>query len=149
MPIFGAKKRQFSQHNTILWAKKVNRMPLFVRFFTQKSILSCRYFVKKPSILQKTHYSHAIYCQQNVKSLKNTMLSRHFVVLIFPKIMKNNHHTNGIELVFSFDYLLNRKKMITVSFKSPYPHPLRLSSAYAFHCGWQRRLKPLRGGVNV
>ena len=63
-------KRQFCQNYTLLWAKKVNRMPFFFRFITKNSMLSCPYFVKTSilkkhtalitSILLKTLCSHDI-----------------------------------------------------------------------------------------
>ena len=56
MPIFD-QKHQFYQNYTIIWAKKVNMMPSFFRFLTEKSSLSCPYFVK------------------NVHSPKSTLLS--------------------------------------------------------------------------
>ena len=129
-----------------IWSKKTSILSTLHYIMGQNSHLDAPFF---SDFSRKNHYSHvhilskkrpffkkhgalmSIHYQKNVNSLKNTMLPRHFVVLIFPKIMKKNHHTNGIESIFSFDYLLNRKKIITVSFKSPYPYPLRLSSAYA------------------
>ena len=50
MPMFGQNKRQLCQNDTILWAKKVNRMPFFSDFSGKKSLLSRPYFVKKTSI---------------------------------------------------------------------------------------------------
>ena len=59
MPIFvRKKKRQFSQHYTILWAKKVNRMPPLFPIFDEKITALM-----------------PILCQKNVHSLNNTLLS--------------------------------------------------------------------------
>ena len=76
------KKRRFCQNYTILWAKRVNRIPFFSDFswknlhekitallsiFCQKNLFSlkntlfsCPYFMKKTSILSKTRCSHVI-----------------------------------------------------------------------------------------
>ena len=45
------QKGQLCQNHTILWAKKVNRMPFYFRFSAKKPQLSCPYFVNKTSIL--------------------------------------------------------------------------------------------------
>ena len=72
MPIFSPKNVKFVKFTKILWAKKVNRMPLFPIFYkkitflmpifcpknlySQKNtMLSCPQFVKKTSILSKHH----------------------------------------------------------------------------------------------
>ena len=123
MPIFGLKKRQFSQHYTILWVKIVIRMPLFFSDFSRKNhyshvhILSKkRPFFKKHSALMPIHY------QKNVNSLKNTMLSCHFKKKN-PKILKTtiilvvqNQCFPLIILLklFSFDYPSKTKKNLIV-----------------------------------
>ena len=49
MPIFGERKRQFSQHYTILWAEKVNRMPPFFAIFDEKiTALMPNLSIKRP-----------------------------------------------------------------------------------------------------
>ena len=72
------KKRQFCQNYTIFWVQKVNRMPFFPDFSRKNNcsythilsknvhslkntLFSCPYFVKKTSILTKTHCSHIIF----------------------------------------------------------------------------------------
>ena len=74
-----SKKHQFCQNYTILWDKKVNRIPVLLIFhqkvtalmpdFCQKNAhslkkkntpLSCPYFIGKSSIFSKTHCSHVI-----------------------------------------------------------------------------------------
>ena len=73
-----SKKRQFCQNYTILWAKKVNRMPFFSDFSRKNycshahimstnanslknTLLSWPYFVKKTSMLSQTRCSHVIF----------------------------------------------------------------------------------------
>ena len=72
------KKSQFCQNYIILWIKKVNRMPFFYNFSAKKSPLSCPYFVKKTSILKKTHCSQVHILSKYVQSLKNTALMSFF-----------------------------------------------------------------------
>ena len=72
-----SKKREFCQNYTILWAKNVNRILFFFRFFKKKSqfsshilsterpfskrtLLQCPCFDKKTFILLKTPCSHVI-----------------------------------------------------------------------------------------
>ena len=64
-------KRQFYQNYTLLWAKKVNRMPFFSDFSRKKITALMPIFCKNVHSL-KTHSSHYVH------SLKNTVLSRHF-----------------------------------------------------------------------
>ena len=70
MPIFG-KKRQFCQNYTILWAKKVNRMPFFLIF------------------REKTKTLMPIFCQPNVHSIKNTLFSCPYFVKKRPFFQKH------------------------------------------------------------
>ena len=77
MPIFD-QKHQFYQNYTIIWAKKVNMMPFFFRFLTEKSSLSCPYFVKKRPFSKKHAALKSRFCQKNGHSLKNTVLLCHF-----------------------------------------------------------------------
>ena len=88
--------------NTTLYygSKQSLGCPFFFRFFTKKSLLSCPYFVKKLPFFKKHSALIPIHYQKNVNSLKNTMLSCHF----FSKKIEKDHHTIGIELVFSFVY---------------------------------------------
>ena len=84
-----SKKRQFCQNYTILWAKKVNRMPFFSDFSRKNycshahimstnahslknTLLSWPYFVKKTSILSQTRCSHVIFFKF---FMKNALLS--------------------------------------------------------------------------
>ena len=74
MPIFGQKTSiLFKLHYFVVI--KVNRMLFLFRFFTKKSLLSWKYFIKNTYILKKTQCSHAHISQKNVHSLKNTVLS--------------------------------------------------------------------------
>ena len=52
LPIFGPKT-QFYQNYTILWAKKVKKICLFIYYFNEISLLSRPYFVKKRPISEK------------------------------------------------------------------------------------------------
>ena len=74
IPIFGPKKSQFCENYTILWAKKVTRMPFFSLFFTKKSMLSCPYFVKTRPFSKKHTTFVSIFCRKNVHTLTNTVL---------------------------------------------------------------------------
>ena len=98
-------------------------------------MLSCPYFVQKTYILSKSqcssvisfHYpipniflclffkKHStlmpIHYQKNDNSLKNTILSCHFFLFLQ---QQKNHHTSGIELVFSFDYPSKMTKNLIV-----------------------------------
>ena len=60
-PYLVKKKGNFCKNYTLVWAKKVERMPLFFRFLTKKSLLSCPYFFKITSILWKAHCSVVIF----------------------------------------------------------------------------------------
>ena len=77
MPIFD-QKRQFYQNYTILWAKKVNIMPIFSRFLIEKSSLSCPYFVKNVHSPKSTLLSSLDFVKKNGHALKNTVLLSHF-----------------------------------------------------------------------
>ena len=62
-----SKTREFCQNYTILWAKKINRMPYaLMRIFPKNvhslrnTMLSCVYYFKKRSILPKATWSHVI-----------------------------------------------------------------------------------------
>ena len=77
-----SEKRPFCRNNTILWAKKVNRMPFF-RFFTKKSLLSCPYFVKKTSILKKSTLRSCPYFVKKTFILSKTQCSHVFFFQIF------------------------------------------------------------------
>ena len=97
------KKRQFCQNYTILWAKKVNRMPFFSDFSRKNycshahimstnahslknTLLSWPYFVKKTSMLSQTRCSHVIFFKF---FMKNTLLSCPYLVKktsILPKL---------------------------------------------------------------
>ena len=77
MPIFD-QKHQFYQNYTIIWAKKVNMMPFFFRFLTEKSSLSCPYFVKNVHSPKSTLLSSLDFVKKNGHSLKNTVLLCHF-----------------------------------------------------------------------
>ena len=81
-----SEKRPFCRNNTILWAKKVNRMPFF-RFFTKKSLLSCPYFVKKTSILKKNTLLSCPYFVKKTFILSKTLCSH---VFFFKFFMKNS-----------------------------------------------------------
>ena len=74
MPIFGQKTSILLKLHYFM-VIKVTRMPFLFRFFTKKSLLSWKYFIKNTYILKKTHCSHAHISQKNVHSLKNTVLS--------------------------------------------------------------------------
>ena len=102
MPIFG-KKRQFCQNYTILWAKKVNRMPFLSDFhekidalmpiFCPKNVhclrntqLSWLYiFFKKTSILSKAKWSHVIFFKFIIK---NSLLSYAYLVKYTSSLLK-------------------------------------------------------------
>ena len=73
-----SKTHRFCQNYIILWVEKVNRMLFFFRFFTEKTPLSCPYFVKKTSTLEKIHCSQVHILSKNVQSLKNTALMSFF-----------------------------------------------------------------------
>ena len=83
MPIFGQLKRHFCNNYTILWVKKVNMMEFFPIFHNKINALM-------PILYQKYIYSpkkHSalklIFCQKNLHSLKNTVLSFHFCFQTF------------------------------------------------------------------
>ena len=86
-PIFGPKNCQCFQNYTILWAKKVKRMPFFPTFheklllscpyfvkknvnFLKNTLISCPYFVEKTSKISKTQYSHVIFFRFVIKKPK-------------------------------------------------------------------------------
>ena len=75
------KKRKFCQNYTLLWAKKVNRMP-FISDFTKKSLLSCPYFVKNVHSL-KTNSSHVHILSKKRPLSKNKVLSCHFFIFFY------------------------------------------------------------------
>ena len=70
-------KPQFCQYYSILWAKKVKKIP-FLPIFTEKSLLSCPWFVKKRPFSKKHVALMPLFFQKNVHSLKNILLSYHF-----------------------------------------------------------------------
>ena len=75
MHIFDQNNRQFCQHYTISWAKKVNTM-LFLSDFSRKNHCSHAYILpKKPPFSKKHNVLIPIFNQKIVHSLKNTVLS--------------------------------------------------------------------------
>ena len=73
VPIVGQKNRQFCQNYTILWAKKVNRMP-FPPIFQEKTTSLMPIFCKKRPFSKKPTALVPIFCRKNVHPLKNTVL---------------------------------------------------------------------------
>ena len=72
---------QFCRNYIILWIKKVNRMLFFFFWlFTEKTTLSCPYFVKKTSTFEKIHCSQVHILSKNIQSLKNTALMSVFQI---------------------------------------------------------------------
>ena len=69
-----SKNRQFCQNYLYYGSKKSIGCSFFFRFSTEKSPLSCPYFVKKTSTLKKIHCSQVHILSKNVQSLKNTVL---------------------------------------------------------------------------
>ena len=59
MSISGQKKSQFCQNYTILWAKKVNKMPFFFFPISRKIRCSHVYILSKYVHSLKTHCTHA------------------------------------------------------------------------------------------
>ena len=88
MTILGAKKRQISQHYTILWAKKINKMPLFFWLFTKNHYSHAHGLSKKRQLFKKHTVLMLIIWQKNVNYLKDKMLSSHVFWFNFPKIME-------------------------------------------------------------
>ena len=85
MHIFDHNNRQFCQHYTISWAKKVNTM-LFLSDFSRKNHCSHAYILsKKPPFSKKHNVLIPIFNQKIVHSLKNTVLSCHFFNIFFKK----------------------------------------------------------------
>ena len=86
------KKRQFCQNYTLLWAKKVNRMPLFSDFS------------------RKNHCSHAHILSKNVHSLKSKQLSCPYFVNISP--FSQNFKTMVLSCHFCQNFSFHRKSHI-------------------------------------
>ena len=81
MPIFGQKTSILLKLQYFM-VIKVTRMPFLFRFFTKKSLLSWKYFIKNTYILKKTHCSHA-HISQKTSILSKTQCSH---VLFFFEI---------------------------------------------------------------
>ena len=80
---FLSNKDQLCQNFTILWAKKLDRIPLFPILHGKKTLLSCPYFSKKTSFSKKQYALMPIFRQNNVHSLKITVVSGFFYFIIF------------------------------------------------------------------
>ena len=77
MPIFGYKSLNSVNTTLFYGLKKSKRYPFFL-FFTEKSLLSCPWFVKKRPFSKKHVALMPLFFQNNVHSLKNILLSYHF-----------------------------------------------------------------------
>jgi len=77
MPIFGYKSLNSVNTTLFYGLKKSKRYPFFL-FFTEKSLLSCPWFVKKRPFSKKHVALMPLFFQKNVNSLKNILLSYHF-----------------------------------------------------------------------
>ena len=73
-----SKIRQFCQNYTLLWAKKVNRMPLFSEFSRKNQSSDAHILSKKRPFSKKQTALISIFRQKNAHSLKNIVLSYHF-----------------------------------------------------------------------
>ena len=82
MPIFGYKSLNSVNTTLFYGLKKSKRYPFFL-FFTEKSLLSCPWFVKKRPFSKKHVALMPLFFQKNVNSLKNILLSYHFFSQIF------------------------------------------------------------------
>ena len=71
-----SKKCKFCENYTILWAKKVNRMPFFLICHEKISTL-IPYFVKNVQSLNNKQLSYP-YLSKNIHSLRTTVLWCHF-----------------------------------------------------------------------
>ena len=69
MHTVGQKKRQFCKYYTLLWAKKVNSMPLFSEF-SRKNYCFCGHTLLKTCILSPANSSNVYILLKNVHSLK-------------------------------------------------------------------------------
>ena len=103
MPIYLVKNASNMSNYTILWVKKDNKIQFF-RFLTKKLLLSCPYFVKKRPFSQKHTALMPIFCQTNVHSLKNTVLSSHFFSFfiknpLFPCPYLDQKNVNSVKTI--------------------------------------------------
>ena len=63
-----SKKRQFCQNYTILWAKKVNRMPFFSDFTRKNQCCHAHILSKKRTFSKKTRCSHSHILSKKLQS---------------------------------------------------------------------------------
>ena len=82
-----SKKRQFCENYTILWAKKVKRMPFFSDLSRKITSLMPIFCKKKVNFLKNTMLSCPYFVKKNVHPLKNTMLSCHFLQICHEKTL--------------------------------------------------------------
>ena len=97
-----SKKRKFCQNYTLLWAKKINRMPFFSdvhekitafahillkKRLLKKTFFSCRYFVKKRPFSQKQNSLMTFFqiCHEN------SLLSSPYLVKKTSNLSKLNY----------------------------------------------------------
>ena len=79
------EKSKFCQNYTILWQKKVNRMP-FSSDFSRKNYCPNAHVVSKRRPFSKKHIAlMPIFCQKNVSSFKNTVLPYYFFQIFHKK----------------------------------------------------------------
>ena len=78
-------KSQFCQNYTILWPKKVNRMPFFSDFSRKNHLSHAHIWSKKRPFSKKHNALMPTFCPKNVYSLNNTVLSCHFFIIFHEK----------------------------------------------------------------
>ena len=79
------KNSQFCQNYTMLWDKKVNRMPFFFDI-SRKNHCSHAHILSKKRPFSKKHYAlMPIFCGKNVHSHENTWLSYIFFLVFLKK----------------------------------------------------------------
>ena len=72
------EERQFCHNDTILLAKKINRMPFFSDFELKNHSSHAHFLSKKRQFSKKHNALMPTFCQKNVHSLKNIVPSCYF-----------------------------------------------------------------------
>ena len=75
-----SKKSKFYLNYTLLWAKKVRRMPLFSEFSRKNYCSHAHIWSKNVHSLKSKQLSCPYFVQKNVNSLKNMVLSLFFLI---------------------------------------------------------------------
>ena len=117
-------------------SQKSQQDALFFRFLTEKSSLSCPYFVKKRLFSKKHAALKSRFCQKNGLSLKNTVLLCHFFEFFMTNPLLSRPYLVKTSILSKLHYNIGPKRQQDALFsdfslKSNYFHAHILSEKHS------------------